>query len=160
MGDGFINNFSREEAAGLDIAAFGITPGYFSGESTVENVTAIFGQNAQIKSKNFSYIPCELRIDKGTDPNHPEKGLALEVSLDFESYRGPSLHSIKNSSTTGISISNVKALGFPSSIPSDGVVTPSFKNTFKDCESITRSHNKGKSSKSHKKKSKKLTADK
>ncbi|BAX80268.1 hypothetical protein [Labilibaculum antarcticum] len=136
VGDGFINNFKREEAAGLDVAAFGITPGSFSGESTVENVTAIFGQNAQIKSKNFPYIPCELRIDKGADPTDPEKGLAVDISLDFESYRGPSLHSIKNGNTTGIKISNVKAIGFPSSIPPDGVVSPSFKNNFTDCESI------------------------
>lgn len=134
--NGFINNFKREKEAGLDVTAFGITPGSFSGESKVKNVTAIFGQNAQIKSKNFAYIPCELRIDKGADPTDSEKGLAVDISLDFESYRGPSLHSIKNSSTTGISIRNVKAIGFPSSIPSDGIVTPNFKNNFTDCESI------------------------
>ncbi|NJB82184.1 hypothetical protein [Wenyingzhuangia aestuarii] len=151
-GYGFINNFSREEAAGLDIAAFGITPGSFSGVSTVENVTAIFGQNAQIKSKNFRYLPCELRIDKGADPTNPEKGLAVEIGLDFESYRGPSLHSIKNGSTTGIAISNVKAFGFPSSIPSDGVVKVNGKNNFDNCKSIGIFSKKIKSSGGRKKK--------
>ncbi|WP_139957232.1 hypothetical protein [Flavicella sediminum] len=154
VGDGFINNFSREEAAGLDVAAFGITPGSFSGESTVENVTAIFGQNAQIKAKNFKYIPCELRIDKGADATDPNKGLAVEIGLDFESYRGPSLHSIKDGSTTGIKITNVKAFGFPSSIPANGLIKTSGQYDFNKCERIVRSSKESKA-KSDKKKDKK-----
>lgn len=86
---GFINNFAREEQAGLAVERFKIEKGDFSEDSVVLDVHAIFGQNSQVKSKNFKYIPCELRVDRGAVAENV--GLDTKDSLDFESRRGPSL---------------------------------------------------------------------
>ena len=86
---GFVNNFKREEKAGLAVSKFNIEKGSFSSNSSISDVIAVFGQYAQIKSKNFRYIPCELRIDRGTE--EVNVGLSIKNGLDFESRRGPSL---------------------------------------------------------------------
>ena len=86
---GFINNFKREEKAGLAVSKFQIGKGSYASNSTITDVVAVFGQYAQIKSKNFKYIPCELRVDRGT--NSKNVGLSTENGLDFESRVGPSL---------------------------------------------------------------------
>ncbi len=86
---GFINNFKREENAGLEVSKFGIVPGSFASNSVVSDVIADFGQYAQVKSKNFRYIPCDLRVDRGKYEKNV--GLSITKGLDFESHRGPSL---------------------------------------------------------------------
>ncbi|NJB82187.1 T9SS type A sorting domain-containing protein [Wenyingzhuangia aestuarii] len=148
ISDGFINNFSREVSAGLDIDSFQILPGSYASNSVVRNVKGTFGQNAQLKSKNFDLIPCSLRIDKGEIAGDPNFGVAVNKGLDFESYRGPSLATIDYGSVHGNVIngvdysysinfdeSTVTANGFGGTVPANGVISGP-ENDFETCNSI------------------------
>ena len=42
----------------------GLTPGTFESTSKIRNVTATFGQNAQMRSQRLRYIPCQLRVER------------------------------------------------------------------------------------------------
>jgi len=143
IGEGFINNFSREIDAGLNVNAFGITAGSYSSASLVKTVQATFGQFAQIKSKNLRFIPCDLRIDRGT--NAPNVGLSVGLGPDFESQIGPSLFPIEYSAfeadpshggyVINFDFSTVTSIGFGNNIPSDGVVFGCY-NDFETCNTI------------------------
>jgi hypothetical protein len=156
---GFINNFKREEKAGIPVSTFGIEKGSYSNKSTITDLVAEFGQNSQIKSKNFRYIPCALRIDRGV--KEPNVGLSTELSLDFESRRGPSLFPLHYGAFerakgdggyhVNIDKKSIKSIGF-----GDKVEDISIENPFAVCENVSdfsteiragKSKNKGKKAK-------------
>lgn len=140
IGKGFINNFAREEKAGIPVSTFGIEKGSYSHESTITDLVAEFGQNSQVKSKNFRYIPCDLRIDRGV--KEPNVGLSTELSLDFESRRGPSLFPLHYSAfeqaigdggyRVNIDEKSIKSIGF-----GNDVKNISIHNPFSTCENVS-----------------------
>lgn len=140
IGKGFINNFAREEKAGIPVSSFGIEKGSYSSESTITDLVAEFGQFSQVKSKNFKYIPCDLRTDRGV--KEPDVGLSTELSLDFESRRGPSLFPLHYDAFTNaigdggyrvnIDEKSIKSIGF-----GDKVDNISTHNPFTTCENVS-----------------------
>ena len=143
VGDGFINNFNREEAAGLDVAAFNITPGSYSSNSVLRDVTAVFGQFAQIKSKDNKFIPCDLRVDRGVSGT--DIGLSVELGPDEESRIGPALFAVDYTASEAdlsdggyiinFDRSTVISIGFGSNVPADGVITGP-ANDFENCDCV------------------------
>jgi len=78
-----------------------LKPGTFAPGTSVKNIRATFGTNAQLKSKNFKYIPPEL------------KKYVQTVSEDGASVRGPSIAAVANMATSyHAEIENVSAEGF------------------------------------------------
>lgn len=89
--------------------SLGITPGYYANTSIVKNVKSTYGTTAQVKSKHFGYLPCQVRDLIGTDYN-----------VDGESYPAPSVSSVLYRGGNGnnaegyyeVDISGVEAIGF------------------------------------------------
>ena len=68
----------------------GLTPGSFESTSKVRNVTATFGQDAQLhKSKRLRWIPCQLRVERSGGI-----GISVGLNVDEESRTGPSIGSV------------------------------------------------------------------
>lgn len=67
----------------------GLTEGSFDSTSKIRNVTAIFGQNAQMRSSRLRYIPCPLRVERSGGV-----GVSSTLNPDGESYAAPSPGSI------------------------------------------------------------------
>lgn len=86
-----------------------ITPGYFANTSVIKNVKATFGTKAQLKSKHFLYMPCELRSTVVESPNYTGTVMI---------YQGPSIAAMVNTSAGTepgyfqVAVSNVTAEGF------------------------------------------------
>lgn len=73
-----------------DQEANGLTPGSFNVTSKIRDVTAIFGQNAQLhSSKRLRWLPCQLRVDRSGGI-----GVAINLNEDGESRTGPSIGSV------------------------------------------------------------------
>ncbi|MDO5986184.1 glycosyl hydrolase family 28-related protein [Flavivirga amylovorans] len=86
--------------ANKEQAKLGYTAGRFAPTSTIKNVHAIYGTQAQHKPKNVRQLPCELRTFMSTTLNP-----------DGASYKGPSIAAIKNSDPK-ITIEDVTYEGF------------------------------------------------
>jgi len=69
--------------------ADGLTPGSFESTSKIRNVTATFGQNAQMRSNRLRYIPCQLRV-----PRSGGVGVSATLNPDGESHTAPSPGSV------------------------------------------------------------------
>lgn len=82
--------------------AEGLKPGTFAEGSSVKNVTATFGMNAQIKPKHFKYMPLELRGQLQS----------MDDSEDGESVRGPSIAAMLNDANYEVTVENVQAKEF------------------------------------------------
>ena len=68
----------------------GLTPGSFESTSKVRNVTATFGQNAQLHaSKRLRWIPCQLRVERSGGI-----GISVNLNVDGESRTGPSIGAV------------------------------------------------------------------
>ena len=99
----------------------------------------MFGQYSQVKSKNFRYIPCELRVDRGT--HQANIGLSTENGLDFESRVGPSLFPFHYTAAAvdigdggyrvNMDESTIIGHGFGSNVE-----TISINNNFNDCGKV------------------------
>ena len=63
----------------------GLTPGSFDETSKIRNVTATFGQNAQMRDSRLRYIPCQLRVERSGGI-----GVATTLNIDGESRTAPS----------------------------------------------------------------------
>ena len=63
----------------------GLTSGSFDSTSKIRNVTATFGQNAQMRSSRLRYIPCQLRVERSGGV-----GVATTLNVDGESRTAPS----------------------------------------------------------------------
>lgn len=63
----------------------GLTTGTFDNTSKIRNVTATFGQNAQMRDSRLRYIPCVLRVERANGV-----GIATTLSSDGESRIAPS----------------------------------------------------------------------
>ncbi|WP_075602830.1 T9SS type A sorting domain-containing protein [Saccharicrinis aurantiacus] len=85
----------------------GIKPGWFDSKSIVKTVKATYGTEAQLKSKHFKYMPCDLR-----------NLIAEDISPDGESYQGPSIAAVINASVGNgegyynMSVEDVTSIGF------------------------------------------------
>lgn len=94
-----------------DQEAAGLLPGTFKSTSVVTDIHATYGTNAQLKSKHFKYMPCNLVDD-----------IASDFNIDGESYKAPSVAAvIDGSKGTGpgyfninIEEADVTAVGFAS----------------------------------------------
>lgn len=90
--------------------SLGITPGSFANTSWLKNVTAVYGDSAQLKSKHFKYMPCELRSKPVELP--PDSHNSVPI------YSGPSIAAVLNQAEgTGpgkysVSIANAQGIGF------------------------------------------------
>jgi len=70
--------------------ASGLTPGSFNTTSKIRNVTATFGQDAQLhRSKRLRWIPCQLRVERSGGV-----GISVSLNIDGESRTGPSIGSV------------------------------------------------------------------
>lgn len=79
-----------------------LQPGTFAAGSSVKNVDATFGLNAQLKSKHFKYVPAPL-----------EKFIQdQKKSEDGESVRGPAIAAVLNEANYHVTVENVTAHGF------------------------------------------------
>lgn len=68
----------------------GLIPGSFDASSKVRNVTATFGQFAQLHaSKRLRWLPCQLRVERLNDI-----GISGNLNIDNESRTGPSIGSV------------------------------------------------------------------
>lgn len=81
-------------------AAAGLTPGYFSPDSEVDSVHAVFGYNAQVKWKNFDMVPCPIR-----------HLISDDKTGDSVSHLAPSFAAMSHNDTA-ISLTNVTWEGF------------------------------------------------
>jgi hypothetical protein len=63
----------------------GLTAGSFDSTSKIRNVTATFGQNAQMRGARLRYIPCQLRVERSGGI-----GVATTLNIDGESRTAPS----------------------------------------------------------------------
>ncbi|QRM89497.1 MULTISPECIES: T9SS type A sorting domain-containing protein [unclassified Lacinutrix] len=63
----------------------GLIPGSFDETSKIRNVTATFGQNAQMRDSRLRYIPCQLRVERSGSI-----GVASALNTDGESRTAPS----------------------------------------------------------------------
>ena len=63
----------------------GLTVGSFDSTSKIRNVTANFGQNAQMRGSRLRYIPCQLRVERSGGI-----GVATTLNVDGESRTAPS----------------------------------------------------------------------
>ena len=66
-------------------AVDGLVPGSFDSTSKIRNVTATFGQNAQLRDTRLRYLPCQLRVERSGGV-----GVATTLNLDGESRTAPS----------------------------------------------------------------------
>ena len=103
---GFAVRVEKGFAAQKDIP--GVVPGTFA-PSVVEDVTAVYGPTAQLKSKHFKYIPTDLRHLIKRVPNKAGKKAI---------YIGPSAAAAVNSAEGDgpghykVTLRNVEAIGF------------------------------------------------
>lgn len=86
---------------------FGVKPGSYANTSKVKNVTAIFGETAQVKSKHFKYMPVDLR-EKIQKTDDPKVHIAPSVAAVLNVAAGEGKGKFK------IEVENVKAIGFSS----------------------------------------------
>lgn len=114
----------------------GLTPGWFDPGSVVEDVIAVFGQNAMLKTQYFKNIPCELRGER-------KDGMGI-VSWRGSSkiHIGPSAAAVAYKAVNALDHSNdrpidfrdhtVKAYGFSDKLPRNAVVRAG-EYEFQDC---------------------------
>ncbi|NME70132.1 T9SS type A sorting domain-containing protein [Flammeovirga aprica] len=89
--------------------SLGITPGYYANTSIVKNVKGTYGKTAQVKSKHFGYVPCQLRHLIGENYNK-----------DGESYPAPAVATVlyragNQNNADGyykVAVSAVESVGF------------------------------------------------
>ncbi|WP_044210677.1 T9SS type A sorting domain-containing protein [Flammeovirga sp. OC4] len=89
--------------------SLGITPGYYANTSVVKNVKGYYGETAQVKSKHFGYIPCQIRNLIGS-----------EYNPDGESYPAPAVATVlyragNQNNADGyykVAVSDVESIGF------------------------------------------------
>jgi hypothetical protein len=86
IASGFV---SSKESRGQSDPALGLTPGSFDSRSVIADVTANFGQNAQLRKARIKFLPCELRT-----PRKDGAGLSQTEDKDDVSYHGPSIGSV------------------------------------------------------------------
>lgn len=114
----------------------GLTPGWFDPASVVEDVVAIFGHDAQLKTQHFRNIPCELRGER-------KDGIGI-VSWQGSSkiHIGPSVAAVAYKAVNVLDSSDdrpidfrehtVKAYGFSDKLPHNAVIREG-EYEFKDC---------------------------
>ncbi|MGB5418012.1 T9SS type A sorting domain-containing protein [Algibacter sp.] len=92
----------------------GLTPGSFDSSSIVRNVTAIFGQDAQLHpSKRLRYIPCQLRVERSNGI-----GISTTLNIDGESRNGPAIGAVLSEQDKpghydiDLPVSEVTAIGY------------------------------------------------
>lgn len=96
------NGYTRTEEEEL-----GIKPGWFDSNSIVKSVKATYGTEAQLKSKHFKYMPCNL-----------QNLIATEYNPDGESYQGPAIAAVVNESVGNgdgyynLIVEDVTSIGF------------------------------------------------
>lgn len=79
------------------------TPGYFANNSSIKNIHAIYGKNAQIKRSSFVDYPS---IEDYYD--------YLKVYCDYKFFEGPSIGAVENSAKSfSVQFSNITMEGFP-----------------------------------------------
>jgi hypothetical protein len=111
--------------ANKDEKKLGLKPGYFSPESVVSNVKAIFAKTeAQVKPKHYKFMPCNLRSEIHKTPITPFP--------HGDSYNGPSIAAVVYASNYKINFSKediVFAKGFQ-----DNFVLVTKKDAKIDCK--------------------------
>jgi hypothetical protein len=111
------------------------SPGTFSEESVIANISATYGTDAQVRSIRLRYVPCALRgyisIDKNPDDESykspalaPVYYLALEDYVSFNNVPG----------TYQVVLDNVTHSGFSSEVRADGLITDGGENDFEGCD--------------------------
>ena len=113
----------------------GHSPGTFSEESVIANVSATYGTKAQVRAARLRHIPCALR-----------GYINMTQNLDEESYEAPSLAPVyylaledyvSLDSPEGrfkIVLENVTHTGFSSEVRADGLITDGGENDFEGCD--------------------------
>jgi len=102
-----------------------LTPGRFS-NATVTNITATFGQNAQLRGTRLRYIPCELRVARNSADTRGVRRLGTNAGADF---RGPALIPVSNEASRGgpggyrVTFNDLSFSGYSSAIASNGTLT-------------------------------------
>jgi len=120
---GFVSNSSNRPEQNNPI--LGLTPGTFS-NITVSDITATFGQNAQIKRRDFRFIPCEFRIPRNSANT---EGISALINPDQESYTAPSLIPVFNTAGSDLTrpgsynpiINNLRFSGYSCKIQPNGI---------------------------------------
>jgi len=109
---------------GQNSPVLGLTAGNFA-NTTIRNITATFGQMAQLRGARLRFIPCQLRVPRN---NANTVGVATVLSADEESFAGPALVPIENAAGSSggvggysVRIRNLNFSGYPSNIPSNGI---------------------------------------
>jgi len=115
----------------------GLTPGNFA-NATISNVTATFGQNAQLRPTRLRYIPCNLRVLRNLADT---EGVSNVNNPDGQSFRGPSLFPISNEASEPgpggyiVTINNLTFSGYGSNTPADGMLIDG-TNDFEICDEV------------------------
>lgn len=73
-----------------------------------KNIKAIYGVDAQLKSKHFKYMPCELRSQIKDVTGNENREEVAKAAL----YVGPAIGAAMNTDEYPTFISNVEAIGF------------------------------------------------
>lgn len=74
---------------------------------TAKNIKGVYGVQAQLKSKHFKFMPCELRAQIHTCPENENRGLDAAIIST-----GPSIGVVVTTDQYPAFISNVEAVGF------------------------------------------------
>ncbi|UZO82223.1 T9SS type A sorting domain-containing protein [Aquimarina sp. ERC-38] len=113
----------------------GHTPGTFSEESVVANISATYGTKAQTRGGRLRYVPCALRgaINLSINPDNesytsPSIAPVLYLSLeDYVSFNNPA-------GKFKIVLDNLTHTGFSSEVRADGLITDGGENDFEGCD--------------------------
>ena len=135
---GFLS-LSKGQKDENDVPLNGHTPGTFSEESVVSNVSANFGTKAQVRGSRKKFVPCTLKGYVSTVLNEDEESfespalaavlyLALE---DYTSFNTPE-------GRYQIVLDNVSHTGFSSEVRADGLITDNNDDDFNGCATYAR----------------------
>ncbi len=84
IASGFLSKNPKKSQAKKDgTAVDNYEYGYFNSNSSIKNLKVIYGTNAQLRSSRFGFVPCNQR-----------NLISDKVSVDEESYRGPTIAGI------------------------------------------------------------------
>lgn len=112
IASGFLSKNPKKNQAKKDGTAIdNYEYGYFNSNSSIKNLRVIYGKNAQLRTSRFGFVPCDQR-----------NLISEKVSVDEESYRGPTVAGIiyfakggteKEKGFYTVKLDGIKLEGFP-----------------------------------------------
>lgn len=111
------------------------SPGTFSEESVIANVSATYGTMAQVRAARLRYVPCALRgfinfTKNPDDESYTSPALSPIYYLALENYT-----SFNNpEGRYQVVLDNVTHTGFISEVRADGLITDARDNDFEGCD--------------------------